>query len=328
MVAGVRGAERVEGDVGAAYLFACHAEHPFDGRGREQPFFHHARVEQHGVGLAVLAEPADVVLDERHERPGDGHDPFAAFGLGLAQSVFAFVVRSPVDGVADVELQVLQVDVAQLQGAYLAEAQAADQEREPEREPVVVGEEVGHPFDLVRGDGWLVASFGLRFGDAVSARACRDEWRRPVVLFSCRGEHDPLEGARRVLERAGCQLVLGLRVPFVDHLAADAVERDVAEGLVEAPQRDFVAPVGTSGQSAAVVFAVVVEVVPGVLRECGHVLRASLRWVDPLTDPLVVEGDEVVLLVEPSECLRLVFQAEVPADLFPRVERVDVSRLE
>ena len=101
-----------------------------------------------------------------------------------------------------------------------------------------------------------------------------------------------------------------------------------AEGLVETPQRDSVAPVGTAGQSAAVVFAVVVEVVPGILRECGHVLHASLRWVDPLADALVVERDGVVLLVEPSECLRLVFQAEVPADLLPQVERVDVSRLE
>ena len=102
----------------------------------------------------------------------------------------------------------------------------------------------------------------------------------------------------------------------------------LAEGLVKTPQHDPVAPVGTAGQPAAVVFAVVVEVVPGVFRECGHVLHASLRWVDPLADALVVERDEVVLLVEPSECLRLVFQAEVPADLLPRVERVDVSRLE
>ena len=47
-----------------------------------------------------------------------------------------------------------------------------------------------------------------------------------------------------------------------------------------------------------------------------------------MTDAFVVESDEVVLLVEPSECLRLVFQAEVPVDLLPRVERVDVSRLE
>lgn len=226
------------------------------------------------------------------------------------------------------ELQVLQVDVPELQGAYLAEAQAADQEGEPEGEAVVVGEQGGHPVDLVRGDRRLVASFGLRFDDAVSAWARRDERWCAVRLFGRGGEHDPFECACRVLERAGRQLVLGLRVPFVDHLAADAVEWDVAEGLVESPQRDLVAPVGTAGQSAAVVFTVVIEVVPGVLRECGHVLRASLRWVDPLTDPLVVEGDEVVLLVEPSECLRLVFQAEVPADLFPRVERVDVSRLE
>ena len=36
-----------------------------------------------GVGLAVLAEPADMGLDERGEWFG-WHDPFAAFGLGLA----------------------------------------------------------------------------------------------------------------------------------------------------------------------------------------------------------------------------------------------------
>ena len=41
-------------------------------------------MKQHGVGLAVLAEPADMGLDERGEWFRDGHDPFAAFGLGLA----------------------------------------------------------------------------------------------------------------------------------------------------------------------------------------------------------------------------------------------------
>ncbi len=226
------------------------------------------------------------------------------------------------------ELQGLQVDVAQLQGAYLAEAQTSNQEREPEREPVVVGEQLGHPVDLVCGDWRLVASFGLRFGDAVPARACRDERWSPVVLFTCRGEHDSLEGACRVFERAGCQLFLGLRVPFVDHLAGDVVERDAAEGLIEPPQRDRVAPVGPAGQSAAVVFPVVVEVVLGVFSECGHGLGASLRWVDPLPDALVVERDEVAFLVEPSVCLGFVFQAEVPADFFRWVERVDVSRLQ
>ena len=112
----------MEGDVGAADLFAGHAERPLDGRGREQPFVQHGRVEQHGVGLAVLAELADVVLDERGERFGDRHDPLAAFGLRLAQPVFAPVVGAAVDGVTDMELQVLQVDVPELQGAYLAEA--------------------------------------------------------------------------------------------------------------------------------------------------------------------------------------------------------------
>ena len=53
---------------------------------------------------------------------------------------------------ADVELQVLQVDVPELQCAYLAEAQSAYQEGEPEREPLVVGEERGQPVDLVGGD--------------------------------------------------------------------------------------------------------------------------------------------------------------------------------
>ena len=81
---GVRGAQRVEGDVGASDLFAGHAECPFDGRGREQPIVQHRRVKQHGVGLAVLAEPADMGLDERGEWFRDGYDPFAAFGLGLA----------------------------------------------------------------------------------------------------------------------------------------------------------------------------------------------------------------------------------------------------
>ena len=88
-------------------------------------------MEQHGVGLAVLEEPVDVVLDEWGERFRDRHDTFAAFGLRFAQSVFASVVGAAVDGVANVELQVLQVDVPELQGAYLAEAQSADQEGEP-----------------------------------------------------------------------------------------------------------------------------------------------------------------------------------------------------
>lgn len=47
------------------------------------------------------------------------------------------------------ELQVLQVDVPELQCAYLAEAQSACQKGEPEREPLVVGEERGQPVDLV-----------------------------------------------------------------------------------------------------------------------------------------------------------------------------------
>lgn len=74
----------MEGDVGTAYLFTGRAEHPLDGRGREQPVVQHGRVEQHGVGFAVFAEPADVVLDEGNEWFRDGYDPFAAFGLGLA----------------------------------------------------------------------------------------------------------------------------------------------------------------------------------------------------------------------------------------------------
>lgn len=128
---GVRGAQRVEGDVGSSDLFTGHAECSSDGRGREQPVVQYGRVEQHGVGFAVLAEPADMGLDERGERFRDGHDPFAAFGLGLAQSVFAPVVKAAIDGVSDVELQVLQVDVPELQYAYLAEAQSAYQEGEP-----------------------------------------------------------------------------------------------------------------------------------------------------------------------------------------------------
>ena len=60
-----------------------------------------------------------MVLDEWGERFRDGYDPFAAFGLGLAQPVFAPVVGAAVDGVSDVELQVLQVDVPELQCAYL-----------------------------------------------------------------------------------------------------------------------------------------------------------------------------------------------------------------
>ena len=38
---GVRGAERVEGDVGASDLLTGHTERPFDGRGWEQPFVQH-----------------------------------------------------------------------------------------------------------------------------------------------------------------------------------------------------------------------------------------------------------------------------------------------
>ena len=131
-----------------------------------------------------------------------------------------------------------------------------------------------------------------------------------------------------MLERAGCQLVPGRRIPFVDHLPGDAIERDVAESLVESAQHDLVAPVGASGQSGAVRFAVSSEVFLGVFPEYGHGVGASLRWVDPLPDALVVERNEVVLLVEPLVCLRLVFQSEVPSDLLTRVERVDVSCLE
>ena len=72
--------------------------------------------------VSGLRELADVVLDERGERFGDRHDPLAAFGLRLAQPVFAPVVGAAVDGVTDMELQVLQVDIPELQGAYLAEA--------------------------------------------------------------------------------------------------------------------------------------------------------------------------------------------------------------
>ena len=39
--------------------------------------------------------------------------------------------------------------------------------------------------------------------------------------------------SRRLLERPCRQLVPGVHVPFVDHLAGDAVERCVAERLVE-----------------------------------------------------------------------------------------------
>ena len=230
---GVRGAQRVEGDVGSSDLFTGHAECSSDGRGREQPVVQYGRVEQHGVGFAVLAEPADMGLDERSERFRDGHDPFAAFGLGLAQSVFAPVVKAAVDGVSDVELQVLQVDVPELQCAYLAEAQSAYQEGEPEREPLVVGEERGQPVDLVGGDRRLVTSFGLLFDDAVPARARGDERRGAVRLLGRGGEHDPFERSRRLLERPCRQLVPGVHVPFVDHLAGDAVERCVAERLVE-----------------------------------------------------------------------------------------------
>lgn len=180
---GVRGTQRVEGDVGSSDLFTGHAECSFDGRGREQPVVQHGRVEQHGVGFAVLAEPADMVLDEWGERFRDGYDPFAAFGLGLAQPVFAPVVGAAVDGVSDVELQVLKVDVPELQCAYLADAQSAYQEGEPEHEPLVVGEERGQPVDLVGGDRRLVTSFGLRFDDAVPARARGDERRGAVRLL-------------------------------------------------------------------------------------------------------------------------------------------------
>lgn len=158
--------------------------------------------------------------------------------------------------------------------------------------------------------------------------ARRDERRRPVVLLGRCGEHDPFERARGLLERPGRQLVPGCRIPFVDHLSGDAVERDVSERLVEPAQHDLVAPVGSSGELAAVRFAVFVEVVFGVFPECGHGIGASLRWVDPLADALVVERDEVVLLIEPPVGLRLIFQSEVPSDLLGRVERVDVSRLE
>lgn len=143
------------------------------------------------------------------------------------------VVGAAVDGVSDVELQVLQVDVPELQCAYLADAQSACQEGEPEREPLVVGEERGQPVDLVGGDRRLVTSFGLRFDDAVPARARGDERRGAVRLFVRGGEHDSFECSRRLFERPCRQLVPGVHVPFVDHLAGDAVERCVAERLVE-----------------------------------------------------------------------------------------------
>ena len=85
------------------------------------------------------------------------------------------------------------------------------------------------------------------FDDSIPAWARRYERWRPIGLLARGGEHDPLERARCMLERAGCQLVLGLRVPFGDHLPGDAVERHVAEGLVEPSQRDFVASVGPAG---------------------------------------------------------------------------------
>lgn len=71
-----------------------------------------------------------------------------------------------------------------------------------------------------------------------------------------------------------------------------------------------------------------VEVVLGVFPECGHAAVASLRWVDPLPDALVMESNEVVLLVEPLVRFRLVFQSEVPADFLRWIEWVDVSCLE
>lgn len=161
--------------------------------------------------------------------------------------VFAPVAGAAVDGVADVELQVLQVDVPELQCAYLAEAQSACQKGEPEREPLVVGEELGQPVDLVGGDRRLVTSFGLRFDDAVPARARGDERRGAIRLFVRGGEHDSFECSRRLFERPCRQRVSGVCIPFVYHLPGDAVDRGVSERLVEPTQYDSVASVGPAG---------------------------------------------------------------------------------
>lgn len=79
----------------------------------------------------------------------------------------------------------------------------------------------------------MVTSFGLRFDDAVPARVRGDERRGAVRLLGRGGEHDSFECSRRLFERPCRQRVSGVHVPFVYHLPGDAVERGVAERLVE-----------------------------------------------------------------------------------------------
>ena len=87
---------------------------------------------------------------------------FACFwSLGSHNRYFAPVVGAAVDGVSDVELQVLQVDVPELQSADLSDAQPAHQQREMDRQAVVFREAFDQRVDLLPGHRRLLASLDV-----------------------------------------------------------------------------------------------------------------------------------------------------------------------